>query len=328
VAAIFHAAWRWVRADYDEKRHLFSIFEFGRGNYMYITREREWQQTATSLGKIASASPGFFAALHAEKLAAIPSRPRLPDVARFEWFRKGDRPAGVWAVRQGALHFALPITSGTFAGVADYLPAPHGLPGFGAPVEQPYPALVPFIERADGTVIVAGDGADRVEPAADGRSITAVWKRWVVPSTEPKATKDYMKTLALIEPGLESTVRFRIDGGRLVREETFAAASPQRLKRLWMAIPARYPRYRVESRGKEAVHVFAGPAGELAITVPQCDWPLATSVRAVEADPIGRGDRGGLPLHLVLEGRDLDVSPGRPLRWTIVLEPRAGSAAH
>ena len=65
----------------------------------------------------------------------------------------------------------------------------------------------------------------------------------------------------------------------------------------------------------------------MAVSVPQADWPLQASVVATADTPQGRGDRGGLPLHLVLEARDVDIAPGRPMRWTIVLEPRAATAA-
>ena len=74
-----------------------------------------------------------------------------------------------WYVR-AHLRFALPITTGTKPGVADYLPAPHGLPGFAAPVEQVYPALTPYLELEDGRTIVATDGADLIEPSLNGHS--------------------------------------------------------------------------------------------------------------------------------------------------------------
>jgi hypothetical protein len=60
------------------------------------------------------------------------------------------------------------------AGAVDDQPAPHGLPGFAAPVEQFVPAMTPYLELSDGRVIVAGNGADSIEPAADGRSLRDV----------------------------------------------------------------------------------------------------------------------------------------------------------
>ena len=65
-------------------------------------------------------------------------------------------------VRQVNLRFALPITTGTKPGIADYLAAPHGLTGFSAPVEQQVPALTPYLEMTDGQVLVASDAADEI----------------------------------------------------------------------------------------------------------------------------------------------------------------------
>ena len=111
-------------------------------------------------------------ALDREGVTSFPTAPTfVARVARFEFFRKNqDRSAGVWLVRQGALRFALPITTGTKPGVADYLPAPYGLAGFAAPVEQVYPSLAPYLELEDGRTIVATDGADMIEPSSDGQA--------------------------------------------------------------------------------------------------------------------------------------------------------------
>src|SRR5262249_12329097 len=45
IVSLYARAWSWLRHDYRDDRHLLPIFDFGRGNYGYITREREWQQT-------------------------------------------------------------------------------------------------------------------------------------------------------------------------------------------------------------------------------------------------------------------------------------------
>src|SRR5207247_3554305 len=132
--------------------------------------QREWQQTTSFFGKLANSHTTLMKALEREGITSFPAVPTLPRVARFEFFRQNsERSAGVWLVRQGALRFALPITTGTKPGVADYLPSPHGLSGFTAPVEQTSPALTPYIQLDDGRVIVATDGADAIEPSVDGR---------------------------------------------------------------------------------------------------------------------------------------------------------------
>src|SRR5213082_2972732 len=129
LASAYYQAWRWLRRDYDERAHKLSVFAYGRGNYAYITREREWQQTTSFFGKAALAEKLFAEALAAENVKRFPSEIERPDLARFEFFRRGERQAGVWVVRSGPLYFTLPITTGTKPGVADYLPAPHGLGG-------------------------------------------------------------------------------------------------------------------------------------------------------------------------------------------------------
>ena len=171
LASAYRLAWRWLHDNYDGNRHMLSVFAPGRGNYAYITKEREWQQNVGFFGKALVAHDTLMRVLAAERVVAFPEHPALPAVARFEFFRRGDRPAGVWLVRQGALSFALPITTGTRPGIADYLPAPHGLIGFVAPVEQLVPAGAPYFEMADGRTLAAGDGADAIEPGDDGRSL-------------------------------------------------------------------------------------------------------------------------------------------------------------
>ena len=113
--------------------------------------------------------------------------------------------------------------------LADYLPAPHGLPGFANPVEQVYPSLVPFLELADGRVIVATDGADEIEPAADGKSLRVVWRRWALVGS---------KAGQLVDPHLTSEVVWRLDGTTLTRDETLKSAETLVVRRWWVAAPS------------------------------------------------------------------------------------------
>src|SRR4029079_17082432 len=130
-------------------------------------------------------------ALEKEGITTIPVVPNLQPVARFEWFRRSpERSAGVWLVRDGVLRFALPITTGPKPGMSDYLPAPHGLAGFAAPVEQIYPAMTPYVELADGRTVVATDGADQIEPASDGLSLRVRWTKWAVVGTPSGKVQD------------------------------------------------------------------------------------------------------------------------------------------
>ena len=45
LAAEYYRAWQWLRKDFKDDRHLLSLFDFGRGNFSYISIDREWQQT-------------------------------------------------------------------------------------------------------------------------------------------------------------------------------------------------------------------------------------------------------------------------------------------
>src|SRR4029077_7251186 len=108
LAGAYYQAWRWLRHDYNDKTHGFSMFDFGRGNFSYITRSREWQQTISILGKIELAQRRFAEALSHENVDTFSGEVDKSDLHRFVFFRRGERPAGVWLVRQGRIHFTLP----------------------------------------------------------------------------------------------------------------------------------------------------------------------------------------------------------------------------
>src|ERR1700675_924956 len=228
LAAAYYAAWSWLQNDFNGQTHLLSVFAFGRGDYGYITKEREWQQTTTFFGKVINSHQKFMEALEREGVKNFPSRPTLPDVARFQYFRNGPgRKFGVWVVRQDHLHFALPFVTGPKAATSDYEPAPYGFLGIAAPVEKIYPYLVPFLELDDGKTIAAADGADEIKPAADGKSVAVVWRRWVVPGT---------KAGDFVDAGVVSEVTWSIHGETLTRVESLISSEPLNVRRLWLTI--------------------------------------------------------------------------------------------
>jgi hypothetical protein len=303
-------AWNYLRHDFKDDRHLLSLFDFGRGNFAYISIDREWQQTTGFLGKVQLANAGLAPVLEREKLSAYPERPSLQKVARFQFFREqGDRVAGVWVVRQSAsMRFALPITTGTRPGVADYLPAPHGLPGFAVPVEQNVPALVPYLELEDGRTIVATDGADEIHPSADGRELRAVWRRWAVLGT---------RSGQLVDPGLTSEVHWTLGDGMLTRAETLTARAPVTIRSWRVVMPTNATTAIDEPRGTR----ITGSGAPLAIGV-ETPWTIESSIVATGNGPIGRGARGYIPLHLTYEARNLRVTPGQPMTWQLTLTPQ------
>jgi hypothetical protein len=216
----------------------------------------------------------------------------------------------VWVVRQGSLYFTLPITTGTKPGAADYPPAPHGLPGFAVPVEQVYPALVPFIELADGRVLVAADGADEIDPASDGRSLRVVWRRWAVVGA---------KVGQLVDPHITSEVVWRLSGATLTREEVLKSSEAVTLRHWWVALPTTATEHEAQFTKGQRRDRFEAQEGALEVTATAA-WPLKVSVRATGDSTLGRGARGALPLHLVYEARDLRLNPQRPARWRITLK--------
>lgn len=309
LAGAYYQAWRWIRKDYNDKSHAFSIFAFGRGNYGYITREREWQQTVSILGKAALAQQRFMEGLVHDKILSFPAEISRRDLNRFVFFRHGDRPAGVWLVRQGPFYFTLPITTGPKPGVADYLPAPHGLRGLANSVEQVYPSLVPFIELEDGRVIVAADCADEIDPAADGKTLRAVWRSWAVIGSKPGEFAD---------AGITTEVTWRLGNKTLTRDEELKVTKDVKVRRWWIAIPTTTSTADVEFKAGVRWARMKMAESSLAISV-NADWRLIVSMKANGDGPLGRGARGPIPLQLVYESSDLQLSPGKAMRWRLVL---------
>ena len=310
LASAYYQAWRYLREDYNDKSHVLSVFAYGRGNFAYITREREWQQTTSFLGKAALAHARFNEALTREKVATFSAVVARPDLARFEFFRRGDRPAGVWLVRQGPLYFTLPITTGTRPGVADYLPAPFGLAGFANPVEQVYPSLTSFIELADGRVLATADGADEIEPAADGHSLRVVWHRWVQIGGKPAQ---------FVDPHITSEVVWHIEGSTLARDETFRSMENITVRRWWIAVPSTATENKASWENGQRSDRFEGRESTLTVAV-KADWPLNVSLLATGDGALGKGARGPVPLHLIYETQELALPAKRGVHWSMTMK--------
>jgi hypothetical protein len=309
LAALYYQSWNYLLHDYRSDTHLLSIFAFGRGNYSYISRDREWQQTTGFFGKLANSHTAIMNALEKEGITTFPVVPALSPVARFEFFRKTpERSAGVWVVRQGRLRFALPITTGPKPGMSDYQPSPHGLPGFAAPVEQVYPSLTPFIELADGRTVVTTDGADAIEPGADGLSLRVRWTKWAVVGTPAGKLQDV---------GLTSEVYWHIENGKLIREETLSSKQPVSIKRWWLSVPTMHDHAETDLMGAR----FTSTQGALEVSMPPPNFPVKISLMATGNSVLGRGVHGAIPLHLIFEAKDITVNSSG-LKYTIALTPK------
>jgi hypothetical protein len=311
IASVYHLAWRWIRKDYSDETHMFTVFAYGRGNYSYINPSREWQQAGTSFGKIIMAHDSFMRSLERESVAQIPAKPRFNPAARFVFFeKKPDRQFGVWLVRQGNLQFALPITTGTKPAIADYLPAPFGLRGFSAPVEEVYPSLVPFLELADGKTYATSEGATEIEPAADGQTLRVLWKKWARIGSKSGET---------FENGITSEVRWRIEGNKLIREETLTSSSDQTIKNWRVALPTTADRARSEMQNNRRVDVFEGREGVLKVAA-RADWQYETALETTGDSRLGKGVLGAIPLHLIYSAENIQLVKNQPKTWQIVLE--------
>ena len=142
LAAAYHASWKYLRGDYKDDRHVLSLYDYGRGNFGYISIDREWQQTAGFLGKLAHAHIQLMEGLERERVEAFPEKPALPAVARFEFFRtKGstgrsvDRPRWPAAFRVADYDWnkagrgRLPAGAARIAGCRDASGANHPCAG-------------------------------------------------------------------------------------------------------------------------------------------------------------------------------------------------------
>ncbi len=311
LAAAYFAAWSWLRNDFKAQSHLLPIFSFGRGDYGYITKEREWQQTTTFFGKILASHKKFIEALKAEGVKNFPSQPSLGDVARFQFFRAATgRAFGVWIVRAGRLHFALPFVTGPRAATSDYEPAPDGFPGFAVPVEKIYPCLVPFLELEDGRTIAAADGADDIEPSGDGKRVTAIWRHWVVVGGKAGELED---------PGLTSEVTWTFEGNTLRRTESLTSSKTINVRRLWLAIPSHYDHLETSYQKDTRIDRLVAEGKALEVQVKDASWPFEISAFATGDDPLGRGDRGPIPIHLILETKSFVMPSATRQHWELSL---------
>lgn len=312
LAALYNQAWRWVRADYDDRTHMFNVFGYGRGNYSYINPSREWQQTGTGFGKIILAHDSFAKAVAKESVTEFPAAPSLPDVKRFEFFSQGEKKEGVWLVRQGKLRFALPITVGTKPAIADYLPAPFGLPGFAAPVEEVYPSFVPFLTLADGKVYAASDGADAISPGADGTTLKIASTKWAQVGS---------RSGERFENGLRSDVEFSIEGGKLVRRETLTASKGTEIKHWKFAFPSTGSSFSSGRSGQRWDVEMTGPEGTTLVSI---EVPEGTriGINAAGDSKLSKGVLRAIPLHIVAEKADIKLTAGQKISWQISVEPR------
>jgi hypothetical protein len=169
---------------------------------------------------------------------------------------------------------------------------------------------VPFLELDDGRTIAAVDGADDIEPAADGKSISAVWNHWVVVGA---------KAGVFVDPGLVSEVTWSFQGNTLQRTESLTASKSLDVHRLWFAIPGRHDHLETYYLQGTRVDRLISEGNALEVQVKNSSLPFEISTYATGNDPLGRGDRGPLPMHVIFQTKSFSLVPAEPKHWELSL---------
>jgi hypothetical protein len=196
------------------------------------------------------------------------------------------------------------------------LPAPHGLPGFTAPVEQIVPAGASYFEMADGRTLAATDGADEIVPGAEGRSLRATWRRFAIVGD---------KTGNLIEPGFAVSINWTIDGATLTRTETMTATRDVSLRRVVLLLSSTATSY---SNPRPTTIRLSSPDGVLDAGISG-DLQMRSTIRTVGDEPLGRGPRVPIPTHVTYEAAGVQLRAGQPRSWELSVTasaPVKGSA--
>ena len=234
LASEYRLAWIWLRDNYDPNRHILQVFAPGRGNYAYITKEREWQQNVGFFGKALMAQDTLMRVLAAEKVDGVPGTPG---------------PSGGGALRVLPSRRSARRRVAGSPGSAAFRAADHERHQAGRrrlPAGAAWPARIHGAGRAarPGRRLVlrdvrrprlaATDGADDIMPGADGRSLAATWRRFALVGD---------KTGNLIEPGFTVSITWRIEGATLTRTETLTATRDVSIRRVRLCCRRRRPAY-------------------------------------------------------------------------------------
>src|ERR1700688_865475 len=89
--------------------------------------------------------------------------------------------------------------------------------------------------------------------------------------------------------------------------------------RLWLAIPSRYDHLDTSYLQGARTDRLISEAKVLEVQVNSSDFLFEISAYATGNDPLGRGDRGPLPLQLILQTKSFSLMPAEPKRWELSL---------
>jgi len=116
-----------------------------------------------------------------------------------------------------------------------------------------------------------------------------------------------------------SEVTWFFQGTSLRRLESLTASKLLKVRRLWLAIPSRNSHLETVELNGARIDRLTSNGTTLNVQVNHSDWPVQISTHATGDDSLGRGDRGAIPLHLVLESKNITLMPGASERWEITL---------
>jgi hypothetical protein len=130
-----------------------------------------------------------------------------------------------------------------------------------------------------------------------------------------------------MEPGLETEVTWSLaDGNNLFRTEAITASKAVTIRRLWMAVPTKADHIATRPEDGTRPDQLTSAHVTFDVRVLSSDWPMQISAFAIGDDSLGRGDRGPIPLNLILETKhEVTLQPNSTKKWggelTRVAEP-------
>jgi hypothetical protein len=134
-----------------------------------------------------------------------------------------------------------------------------------------------------------------------------------------------------VDPGLVSEVTWTLQGNTLRRVESLTASKTLNVQRLWLAIPSRYDRLETsylqdasqdpsqDARQGARIDRLISEGKTLEVQLKNSSLPFDISTYATGDDPLGRGDRGPLPIHLILQTKSFSLTPAKPTHWELSL---------
>jgi hypothetical protein len=104
--------------------------------------------------------------------------------------------------------------------------------------------------------------------------------------------------------------------------ESLTSSQPLNVHRLWLAIPLRYDHLETSYLRGARIDRLTSEEKTLEVQVKNSDLLFEISAYATGDDPLGRGDRGPIPLHLILQSQSFSLTPAVPKRWELSLTAR------